>query len=302
MKATNPAPQTGKETSSTQAGTFYALGAYVFWGVAPIYFVWVNFAAPLEILSYRIICALPLLVLMVVAVKSWPQLKTIDHKVWLRLGIGSVLLSLNWLTFIYAIDNGRMVEASLGYYINPLFTILLGALILSEKMSNFQWYAAVFAGLGMLVELMSMGEVPLLAVTLALTFGLYGLVRKGVNLSAPLALGLETLLLVPFALGFVFVYGQSFQLEEIGMLSLGGVVTVIPLVCFGAAASRLPLSTLGFFQYIAPTLTLLLAVIVYLEEVSWQRWLNLALIWCGLFMLVFEQIRLRQKEKVYLGS
>ena len=277
--------------SEQRVGAYYALGAYLFWGVAPVYFVWVSFAQPLEILAERIVWSLPLLVLLVSLARGWQQLSAVTRKDVLVLGACSLLLSINWLTFIYAIYIGNIAETSLGYFINPLVSIVLGRLFLGEPMRRLQWLATGLAALGVCVELFSLGVVPWLGLALAFSFGFYGLARKQIQLAAPLALGIETLMVFPLALGYLFWFDlPQRSVTEASLLALGGLVTVIPLVCFGAAARRLPLTTLGFYQYIAPSLSLFLAIYVYHEDVPLERWINLSLIWLGLAVYSLESM------------
>ena len=293
-----------EKLAEEKRGIWFALAAYSFWGVAPIYFVWVGFAQPLEILSYRIICSIPLLALLITMGGSWPVLRQLNRKALYYLAFCSILLASNWLIFIYAILDGRIAETALGYYINPIVSILLGWMFLQERMRPLQWLAAMLAAIGVGYELVVQGELPLLGLVLAFSFGLYGLVRKvlqaDVQVPAALALGIETAFVFPLALGYLiyaFAAGviPARGLEANLLLTLGGLVTVIPLVCFGAAAQRLPLTKLGFFQYIAPSISLLIAVLLYQEEVSDARWVNLSLIWIGLVLYSGESLYVHRR-------
>lgn len=277
----------------------YALAAYTFWGVAPIYFVLVSFAAPLEVLSHRIIWSIPLLALLVLLSRQWQAFSLLSRRDLLTLAVCSALLSVNWLTFIFGIQAGRIAETSLGYFLNPLISICLGALVLGEKLRLWQWIAAGFAGCGVLVELVVYGRLPWVAVTLAVSFALYGLLRKQVQVPAALGLGLETLLLAPFALLFLFLEpaANPRELSQLVMLGVGGLVTVIPLIWFGAAAARLPLTQLGFFQYLAPSLSLVLAIVIYAESVSTARWISFALVWLGLVVFTVEGLVGRARRR-----
>lgn len=261
------------------------------WGVAPIYFVWVGFAQPMEVLAERIVWSLPLLGLLVTATAGWEEIRRVGRSDIIVLAGCSVLLTINWLTFIYAIYIGNIAETSLGYFINPLISILLGRLFLGESMGALHWLATGLAAAGVLVELLSLGVIPWLGLTLAFSFGLYGLLRKQINLGAPLALGIETAMIAPFALAYLLFFEMPDRnFAQSAYLAMGGLVTVLPLVCFGAAAARLPLSQLGFFQYIAPSLSLIIAVVVYNEVVTTQRWINLGLIWLGLACFSVDSI------------
>ncbi|MDG1125657.1 MAG: EamA family transporter RarD, partial [Pseudomonadales bacterium] len=261
-----PQESTTESSSESQKGLLFAVGAYGIWGIAPIYFVWVGFAGPFEILANRIVWAIPLLLLMLGLTKQWAGVWRLTRAQLAILVATAVALSINWLTFIWAIQAEKIAEASLGYYINPLFNVMLGWLFLQERMRPLQWLAIGVAAFGIATELVVQASVPWLGLTLAMSFGIYGLLRKKVNLPAVVGLFIETLLVLPIALGYLillyldqgtrtFVDGAS--------LALGGVITVIPLVFFAAAATRLPLTTLGFVQYLAPTCALLLALFLY---------------------------------------
>jgi chloramphenicol-sensitive protein RarD len=280
-------------------GAAYALAAYTFWGFAPIYFVWVNFAAPLEILAHRVVWSVPLLACLITLARQWPAVRLLTTRQLGLLGVSSTLLSVNWLTFIYAIHQARITETSLGYFINPLVSIVLGALFLGERLRPLQWLAAGAAAVGVASELIALGQLPWLGLTLAFSFGFYGLLRKQLQIPSSVGLGVETLMVVPLAVAYL-AYGASADIlparetAQVLMLGLGGLVTVTPLVWFAAAAVRMPLTLLSFFQYLAPSLSLLLAVFVYAEPIANARWLSFALIWLGL--AVFSVDGLRQQR------
>ena len=282
------------EDDDSQHGLAYAFSAYLFWGVAPAYFVWVAFAGPLEILSQRILWSIPLLALLITVGAQWRQVAHLDRR---KLGLFlccALLLAANWLTFIYGVSMDRIAETALGYFINPLFTIALGAIFLGEKLSRWQIIAVVLALLGVGYELVSLGGLPWIALTLAVTFGFYGLLRKRLQVPAALGLGIETLMVAPLAIGFLLIADLPERtLTEGGMLALGGVVTVVPLVLFGAAALRLPLTTLGFIQYLAPSISLAMAVLIYQEELPFERWVNFAFVWAGIGILSYGSLRNR---------
>ncbi|MEC9132857.1 MAG: EamA family transporter RarD, partial [Pseudomonadota bacterium] len=252
-------------TGETRKGIYFALGAYGIWGFAPIYFVWVSFAQPLEVLAHRVVWGVPFLGLLLLATGQWRDIAEHSRRAIGYLLVSALFLSINWLTFIYAIQTERIAEASLGYFINPLVNILLGWLFLRERLGRLQWLAVSLAAIGVGSELIARASLPWLGLTLAFSFGLYGLLRKQVNVPAVVGLSIETIMLTPLAVGFLVWLGVNDGIREFNdilSLGLGGLVTVVPLVCFAAAAIRLPLSTLGFIQYLAPTCTLLLALFV----------------------------------------
>ena len=298
-----PQESTTESSSESQKGLLFAVGAYGIWGIAPIYFVWVGFAGPFEILANRIVWAIPLLLLMLGLTKQWAAVWRLTRVQLAILVATAVALSINWLTFIWAIQAEKIAEASLGYYINPLFNVMLGWLFLQERMRPLQWLAIGVAAFGIATELVVQASVPWLGLTLAMSFGIYGLLRKKVNLPAVVGLFIETLLVLPIALGYLillyldqgtrtFVDGAS--------LALGGVITVIPLVFFAAAATRLPLTTLGFVQYLAPTCALLLALFLYDESVPAIRWFTFSMIW--LAVVIFSVENVYQYRKRGLGD
>lgn len=284
-------------------GYAYAVASYTFWGVAPVYFVWVKFAAPLEVLAHRVLWSVPLLALLVTLARQWPALRALEYREVLRLAVCAVLLSINWLTFIYAIHMERIAETSLGYFINPLVSIVLGALFLHERMRPWQWLAAGCAALGVSAEVVAVGQLPWLGLTLAFSFGFYGLLRKQLSVPSSVGLAVEAAMVLPFALAYlVYVAGNDLAVErstaELLLLGLGGLVTVTPLIWFASAAVRIPLTTLSFFQYLAPSISLLLAVYVYGEDVSGPRWLSFMLIWLGLLLFSLEGVWWHRRQAV----
>ncbi|TNF90105.1 MAG: EamA family transporter RarD, partial [Gammaproteobacteria bacterium] len=222
--------------------------------------------------------------------------------------VSGSLLAINWSVFIWALLNERMVETTIGYYINPLVNVLLGGLFLAERLNRAQAFAVGLAGVGVLNELFAVGVFPWVGLTLAFSFGFYGLVRKKIMVDSLVGLGVESLLLLPLAAGYLvwlYLTGVGSMAAgngaEVAMLALGGPLTVIPLVAFAAAALRLPLTTLGFFQYLAPTLTLLLAIFVYGEPFRSSQAITFGCIWLALAVFSYDAIaaqrRLRQQSQ-----
>lgn len=194
---------------TTSAGYAYATSAYLFWGVAPVYFVWVSFALPLEILAYRILWGLPCLFLLVTLGRQWQVLRLLDFRCYALLACCSLLLSVNWLTFIYGISQQRIAETSLGYFMNPLVTIGLGTLFLKERLRLVQKVAVVLAGSGVAYEFYTQGSLPWIALSLAVTFGLYGLLRKQIAVPAAIGLSIETAFVAPLAFFWWFTPSQT---------------------------------------------------------------------------------------------
>ena len=272
-------------------GAAYALVAMTIWGIAPIYFVLVGFASPMEILSHRIFWSVPLLCLIISVIGQWGEVSRLSFREYGFLFASSICLAINWLAFIVAISEEKIVETSIGYFINPLISIFLGWVFLKERLRCGQWIAVVFACVGVCWELYSDRLIPVFGLTLAVSFGIYGLLRKQVNLPAATGLLVECCFLLPLVLVFVYFFDVSSDLrsgEQFALLMLGGVITVVPLLFFTAATTRLPLVILGVIQYLAPTLSLLIAVLVYGEVVSNARWLTLIMIWLGLLIFSGE--------------
>ncbi|MBO6701028.1 MAG: EamA family transporter RarD [Pseudomonadales bacterium] len=280
-------------SDNTRQGVYYALTAYIFWGVVPIYFKWVDHVSPWEILSHRVIWALILLLAILFWTKQLSELR-VPLKLIPKLLVTSVLLAINWLVFIYAVVNNNIAETALGYFINPLVSVFLGVVILREYLRPLQWIAVAIAALGILGQLIMFGRVPWIALALAFSFGFYGLLRKNLGLHAIGGLAIETLLVVPFALAFLIWTGWQEKLAFGDhmptdlLLMLGGFVTSFPLLCFAAAVKRLSLTTLGMFQYVAPSISLVLAIFVYHEDFDPGRAITFICIWIALAIFTFE--------------
>ena len=287
--------------ASERQGLIYAVAAYGFWGLAPMYFVWINYVPPLEVLMHRVLWSVPLLTLLITITKQWACIWGLGRSEAAFLLVTALCLSINWGTFIWAIQAQRIADASMGYFINPLINVMLGRLFLGERMRPLQWLAIGVAFLGVNIELWTLGSVPWLGLTLAFSFGFYGLLRKQVSVPAAIGLWVETMLMLPIA-GLFFVWlVNSDGLRpgvEIAQLALGGVISVVPLVLFAAAALRLSLTALGFVQYLAPSCALMLAVFLYHEPVADIRWLTFSFIWLALIIFSLENLfNMRQRRQ-----
>lgn len=292
--------------SDKQLGMLAAIGCYGFWGVIPVFYQWLDEVSPMEILAHRIIWAVVFLTALVWFRQRWSEFVFILKKPGLlgTLLLTSVLVSINWLLFIWAVMNERILETSLGYFLNPLVNIFLGVLFLSERLRKGQLLALVLAISGVLLQLLAFGSLPWVALTLALSFGGYGLLRKRADVDSVLGLFVETLILLPLALGYAIWLWQSQQLQfgEIGtgtdlLLVAGGLVTTVPLLLFTMAARRLPLSLMGFLQYLSPSISFGLAVWVYNEPVGQAQWITFGLIWLALLVFTLEGL-FRQGSRV----
>lgn len=258
-----------------------------------MYFVWVNYVPPLEVLMHRVLWSVPLLTMLISLTGQWSDVWRLRRREVIFLLVTALCLSINWGTFIWAIQAQRIADASLGYFINPLVNIMLGWVVLRERMRRIQWLAVGVACMGVTIELWTLGSVPWLALTLAFSFGFYGLLRKQVSVPSAIGLWVETLLMLPIA-GIFFVWLVSSEgLRpgfQIAQLALGGVISVVPLVLFAAAALRLSLTVLGFVQYLAPSCALMLAVFLYDEPVADTRWLTFGFIWLALIIFSAENM------------
>lgn len=281
-------------------GIWLAVGGYVFWGVVPVYWKLLDSVPALEILAHRIVWSVPLL-LIVIAARRRIGILARDLSNSATAGtalIAGVLLSVNWGVFVWAITADRIVEASLGYFINPLVSVGLGVLVLRERLRPAQRLAIGFATLGVVGMAVLTGVAPWVSLTLAFSFGFYGLLKKRESAAAPLeGLFMESLFVSAPAVAYLVIaaaegtgaLGSSPSMTF--LLVLAGAVTVFPLVLFGAAAQRIPLATLGVLQYLTPTLQLLVGVAVYHERVSGARWFGFAFVWVALAIYSSDNLR-----------
>lgn len=295
---------------SVKAGVIFALAAYSMWGIAPMYFKLLTGVPALEIVMHRIVWSVLVLCLLLFVRKKFGQvLKAIrDPKIIATLSISGLLLAVNWLIFIWAVNNNRMLDASLGYFINPLFNVLLARLFLQESLTRLQLLAVFVALSGVAFLIFSYGQLPWIALMLATSFSIYGLLRKKVTVDSMPGLFIESCIMLPFALLYWFVIdtssgnmlANSFDLNI--TLLLAGVVTTAPLLCFTAAARRIRYTTLGFFQYIGPSLMFLLAVLLYQEPLDKTRIVAFVFVWSGLLIYVYESLRTYQKSRRLIQS
>jgi chloramphenicol-sensitive protein RarD len=287
-------------------GVWFALAAYGLWGVAPVYFKFLDFADPTEVVAHRVVWSVVLLAVVISLRGSWGAVRSLTTSQLGWLAVSGMLISANWVLFVWAVFNARMLDASLGYFINPLINVLLGVLFFREWLRPAQRLALLLAAAGVVNEVVAVGVFPWVGLTLAMSFGLYGLVRKRLAVGAAVGLGMETTLVLPLAVGYLVwaAVGGGGSLArgvpaELVWLALAGPVTVLPLVCFAAAAVRLPLSVLGFFQYIAPSAMFLLAVFAYGEPFRTSQLVTFGCIWAALVMFssdaLYHQRRLQRQ-------
>ena len=283
-----------------RAGLLFGLGAYLAWGVMPLYFKALAHVSALEIVAHRVIWSMVFMAALVALWRRWPAIRAAlgPGRVLITLLITTLLIGTNWLIFIYAVVSGHVLEASLGYYLNPLVNVLLGVVLLKEKLSRAQVFATLLAAAGVAVLAAGAGSGLWISLTLAATFAVYGFLRKIVAVDSLEGLSIETALLSPLALAWL-VWLQadgsaafaSVTLTTDLLLVLGGAVTAIPLLMFTAAARRLPYSTLGFLQYVAPSLQFLLAVLAFGEPLTTAHLICFAAIWTALAIFSIEGLR-----------
>ena len=297
---------TQEEQQRTRQGILLAVGAYTMWGIAPIYFKSLSEVSPFEILSHRVVWSFFLLAFLLHVSRSWRKVRdTLTSKPkMLYLVATSILVGGNWLIFIWAVNSNHMLDASLGYYINPLINVLLGMFFLGERLRKLQWFAVALAAIGVIIQLIAFGSVPIVAIALAFSFGFYGLLRKKVSLEAQTGLFIETLVMLPIAATYLLFIADSptsdFSMNPMQLnllLIAAGVITTVPLLCLTGAATRLKLSTLGFFQYIGPSLMFLLAVLIYGEAFTSDKAITFAFIWGALVIFSFDGLRHSKKNK-----
>ncbi|HJV75058.1 MAG TPA: EamA family transporter RarD [Noviherbaspirillum sp.] len=281
------------------AGMLYAATAYALWGVFPLYFKALQEIAPFEILVHRMVWSLAFLAVVLAVRRHWGWLGSTlrQPKILAGFAASALLLSSNWFIYIWAVNHGRVVDASLGYFINPLFNVLLGSVLLHERLRAVQWTAVALAACGVAWLTWQGGGLPWIALLLAATFALYGLLRKTAALGTLEGLALETLLLFPLAAVYLVLLTMegrnSFATASTGtqwLLAASGPITAIPLLLFAAGARRIPLSLLGLLQYIGPTLQLLLGVWLYHEPFGGMRLAGFALIWSALAVYSLESL------------
>ncbi len=274
-------------------GLFYAISAFLFWGLCPIYYKQISMIPPFEVLAHRVVFSVFVLIILLSISKQFFTLKPIlkSFAKMKYLIFASILISINWFTFIYAISIDKIVEASLGYFITPLVNVALGFLIFSERVNKLQGFSIVLALFAVIYELVTLGTIPIIALALAFSFGFYGMLRKRVQIASIPGLFIETIIMLPIALFYLIYlvdnnqsYFNTLDNYNLFILSLSGLVTVLPLLWFNSAATRMSFTTLGFLQYIGPTVAFIIAITIYNEELSLNKLLTFVLIWIALVL------------------
>ena len=294
-------------TNKTElSGWLIGLAAFIWWGLAPIYFVAVNHVSALEILSHRVAWSIPVTLLLMFLIKKRITLLTILRNRQLLIGllISTVLISINWFIFTWAVTHEQILATSLGYFINPILSIVMGVIILGEKLDRLQWAAVSLVVLGVVNQILNYGEIPWIALSLATSFAIYGFIKKKLQVDSLNGFLVETTLALPFAAGYIIwtlLQGKALFLHTGNstdlLLMAGGIITAVPLILFSTAAKKIPLSGMGFLQFIAPSITFVLATQVYDEPLSFEQLLSFVFIWVGLGLYLVKPIKSQLKRK-----
>lgn len=297
-------------SNTTRQGTIFAVSAYLIWGVTPAYFKLIEEFPPFQIVGHRILWALPVLFLLICFTGQFSTLKQSlgDKKLLLRLFSCGLLIGINWGIFIWSVSVDKMSEASLGYFINPLINVLIGYVLLGERLRPLQTTAVIIATIGVLYLIVVHGYFPWIGLSLAISFAIYGVIKKRLQLNPFIGLFLEALVLLPLSLLYFYYVFESNQLytdTTSGLwmiIPLAGILTIIPLYCFAKAAPLISFSSLGFFQYIAPSLTLFLAVFVYGEPFGEVQAIGFGCIWFALGIFSIDLIKQSRKRTAFLPA
>jgi chloramphenicol-sensitive protein RarD len=289
--------------SEARRGVAYGVAAYGLWGLFPLYWPLLKPAGALEILAHRMVWSLAVVLAILAATRNWIWFRALTRRRLALLTVAALLITGNWGTYIWAVNNAHVVETSLGYFINPLVSVALGVLVLGERLRPLQWVAIGIGAAAVLALAVDYGRPPWIALVLAVSFGFYGLVKKMAGVGAVEALSVETGVMFVPALAFLLVlqasgdatFGAAGGLHA-ALLAGAGVVTAIPLLCFGAAANRVPLSTIGLLQYLAPVLQFLIGVLVMGEAMPASRLAGFALVWLALVLLSYDGLRTHRRS------
>jgi chloramphenicol-sensitive protein RarD len=288
--------------SENSVGILFGIGAYGLWGLLPLYFLVLAPAGPVEIVANRVLFSLIFCALLLTVMRSWRPVLTAlrTPRIIGTLTVAALLIAVNWLVYTYGVTSGQAIEAALGYFINPIVSVLLGVVVLREKLRPLQWTAIGIGVLAVVVLAVGYGAVPWIALSLAFSFGLYGFTKKkvGSRVDAVSSLSIETLVLTPVAAAVMLWLASTgdatLVTEGTGhfwIMAASGIITAVPLIFFGAAARRLPLTTIGLLQYLAPVLQFLLALLVLGEDMPFERWVGFSLVWLALILLTIDMLR-----------
>ncbi|QKW51738.1 EamA family transporter RarD [Streptomyces buecherae] len=297
--------------NETRTGLAYGFAAYGMWGLFPLYWPLLEPTGAVEILAHRMVWSLAAVIIILLALRRWSWIRPLLRQPK-RLGLialAATVISVNWGIYIWGVNSGHVVEAALGYFINPLVSIAFGVLLLHERLRPAQWTAVGVGVVAVAVLTVGYGKLPWIALTLAFSFGTYGLVKKHIGLDGLESLAAETGMQFLPALGFLIFLGargdSTFATDGVGhaLLLVGcGFITAAPLICFGGAAVRLPLSAIGMLQYIAPTFQFVLGLVVFHEEMPIERWAGFSLVWLALALLTWDALRTAHRSRSELRA
>ncbi|HET7386234.1 MAG TPA: EamA family transporter RarD [Nocardioidaceae bacterium] len=291
--------------AENRRGLLLGVAAYAMWGLFPLYWPLLEPAGAVEILAHRIFWSLVVMAVLVLVVRRGARVRRVlaDSRTRTLLSIAAVVIGVNWGTYIWGVNNAHVVETSLGYFINPLVTVLMGVLILGERLRRVQWIALALAAAAVIGLTVEYGHPPWVALVLAFSFGTYGLLKKQANVGAVESLTVEATVLSPVAVAYIVWLGvtgaSNFGTHGAGhalLLTTAGVVTAVPLLCFSGAATRVPLTTIGLLQYLTPTIQFLIGVFVLGEPMPAARWAGFAVIWVALALFTFELVTHRRRQ------
>lgn len=297
--------------NESRSGLVAGTVAYLLWGAFPIYFAQLDPAGPTEILALRVFCSMITMAVVIIAMRRVDGVRALirDRRRLGLLSAAAVVISINWGTYLYGVSEGKVVETSLGYFINPLVTVLLGVILLGERMRTAQWVALAIGAIAVVVLTGDYGRPPFIALILAASFGTYGLLKKTANAGAFESLAVETAVISPVALVYLVWLAAAGQLafghHGVGntvLLASTGIVTVIPLILFGAAATRVPLVTLGLLQYLAPILQFICGLLYFDEQMPTGRWIGFGLVWIALAIFTIDAVRSARIQRLAVES
>ncbi|GAB3121620.1 EamA family transporter RarD [Glaciibacter psychrotolerans] len=294
-------PVASKATATSRSGLIYALASYTIWGFLPLFFLALAPAGAFEVVAWRIVFSLVFCVLLLAVTRKFTAFFRLmaRPRISITMAVAGVLIYINWQTYVYGTFSGQVVEASLGYFINPIVTVFLGVFFLRERLRLTQWIAVAVSLVAVLVLAISAGSVPWIALILAFSFGLYGYIKKrvGTTVDAVAGLTMETLWLMPIAIVQLVIVGATAGLTigsaggwHTALLLAAGVVTAVPLLFFAAASRRLPLIYMGFIQYLGPIIQFFVGVLILHEPMSAERWAGFSLVWLALLILMVDGV------------
>jgi chloramphenicol-sensitive protein RarD len=282
----------------TRRGILYGIAAYVMWGLFPLYWPLLKPSGAVEILAHRMVWSLVAVVTVLAVRRHWSWFRTLTRRQFVLLTVAAVTISVNWGTYIYAVNSGHVVEGALGYFINPLVSVLFGVVVFRERLRPWQWVAVGLGAASVLILALDYGRLPWIAIVLAMSFGTYGLLKKSAQVGSAESLTVETLVLLVPALVYLTVlevngtatFGHH-GLGHAALLAGAGIVTAVPLLAFTASAIRVPLTVIGVLQYIAPVLQFLCGVLIIHETMPASRWIGFTVVWLALAVFTWDGFR-----------